>query len=192
MKFSATFTRDELVSFASGWLPLKLLLGDPHDDERFLLLSDAKAIELVPHTGLRIACRAQIRWPVLGMSVPITAKQLSVLMKPSIEQREGQPALVFRMRIEQADLSGIPARLDATITEAINRALAERAKPGWNFGSMLTRSIVMPPLLTTTDSIDLTADHGRVEVTDSAFVFELGVKAGTTRRERNGKRGESP
>jgi hypothetical protein len=182
MKLQVVFTRDELLSFASQWLPLKVLLGDAANEDRYLSLSDPQTIELVAGLGLRIACRAQIRWPVLGMSVPITARQLTVLMKPRIEQRDGQPALVFRLTIEQADLSGVPARLDATITEAVNRALAERVKPGWNFGTMLTRSIIMPVLIATTESIDLAVTHGEVAVTDEAFTFELGVRADATRR----------
>lgn len=182
MKLQAVFSRDELVAFASQWLPLKLQLGDPKKDERFLLLSDPKTIDLVPQRGLRIACRAQIRWPVLGMSVPITAKNLSVLMTPSIVQVAGQPALAFLPRIEQADLSGIPSRLDGTITEAVNRALAERVKPTWHFGASLTRSVPMPPVLSTTASIDLSADGGEVHVTEEAFTFALVVRADAPRR----------
>lgn len=185
MKLQAVFTREELVSFASQWLPLKVLLGDPAKEDRYLLLSEPKAIELVPGAGLRIACRAQIRWPVLGLSVPITARHLSVLVRPLIETMEGRLALVFRVRLEQADLSAVPARLDATIRDAINRALTERIKLAWQFGSMLSRSIPMPVLVTTTDSIELAVDQARAEVTADAFHFELHIQAGTTRRRLN-------
>jgi len=182
MKLQAVFTRDELVSFASQWLPLKVLLGDPSNEDRYLLLSEPKAIELVPGAGLRLSCRAQIRWPVLGMSVPITARHMSVLVRPLIETLEGRLALVFRVRLEQADLSAVPARLDATIRDAINRALTERIKPAWKFGSMLSRSIPMPVVITTTDTIELGVDQARADVTEDGFVFELHIQAGTTRR----------
>jgi hypothetical protein len=181
MKLQAVFSRDELVAFASQWLPLKLQLGDPKKDDRYLLLSDAKAIDLVAGRGLRIACRAQIRWPVLGMNVPITARNLSVLMTPSVIERDGQPSLVFKPYIEQADLSGVPARLDGTLTEAVNRALADRVKPSWGFGATLTRSIPMPPTLSTA-SIDLSVAGGEVQVTEEAFTFALVVRAQAPRR----------
>jgi hypothetical protein len=182
MKLQAVFSRDELVSFAAQWLPLKLLLGDPSKDDRFLMLTDPKAIELVPNAGLRIACRAQIRWPVLGMSVPITARTLSVLLTPSIASIEGHPALVFRLKIEQADLSGVPARLDSTVTDAINRALSERVKPTWKFGQSLTRGVPMPAILATTESIDLEVQSGAVEVSHEAFTFQLTLSAEAPRR----------
>lgn len=182
MKFKAEFTRDELITFASQWLPLKLLLGGASKDDRYLLLSDPLAIELVPNKGLRIACRAQIRWPVLGMTVPINARELSVILRPEISERAGEPLLSCRIEIERADLSAVPARFDRTVTEAVNRALAERVKPSWNFGRMLTRSIRMPALLATTESIELAVRYGTAVVTPDAFVFELELGAGTTRR----------
>ncbi|HEY6881138.1 MAG TPA: hypothetical protein VI299_24095 [Polyangiales bacterium] len=183
MKLQAVFSRDELIAFASQWLPLKLQLGDPKKkDDRFLLLSDPKAIELVPARGLRIACRAEIRWPVLGIHVPITARNLSVLMSPAVIEIDGQPALAFKPRIEQADLSGVPSRLDGTLTEAVNRALSERVRPTWGFGATFTRSIPMPEALSTTASIDLSVAGGEVQVSEDAFTFSLVVRAQAPRR----------
>jgi hypothetical protein len=182
MKLHAVITREELLTFAAEWLPLKLLLGDSSNEERFLQLTEPSRIEVITGKGLRISCRAQIRWPVLGWSVPVTARQLSVLLEPAIEQREGQPALVFRVQLEQADLAAVPARLDAAIRDGVNRALAQRVKPAWNFGSMLTRSIAMPAVLATTASIELEVAYGNVAVTDVGFEFELAVKAHATRR----------
>lgn len=182
MKLHAVITRDELLTFAAQWLPLKLLLGDSSNEERFLQLTEPSRIELVTGRGLRISCRAQIRWPVLGWSVPVTARQLSVLLEPDIEQKDGQPSLVFRVRLEQAELAAVPARFEATIRDGINRALAQRVKPAWNFGTMLTRSIAMPAVLATTESIDLEVAYGKVQVTDVGFEFELAVQAQATRR----------
>jgi hypothetical protein len=182
MKLQAVFSRDELVAFTHQWLPLKLSLGDPKKDDRYLLLSDPKAIDLVPQRGLRIACRAQIRWPILGLNVPITARNLSVLMSPSVIDVEGQPALAFKPHIEQADLSGVPSRLDSTLTDAVNRALADRVKPRWSFGATFTRSIPMPALLATTAAIDLSVASGEVNVSEEAFIFSLVVRAEAPRR----------
>ena len=89
---------------------------------------------------------------------------------------------MFRLTIEQADLSGVPSRFDATITEAVNRALFERVKPAWHFGHMLTRSIKMPALLATTSAIELKGHAGHVAVTEQAFTFELTLDASATRR----------
>ena len=182
MKFTAAFTREELVRFVSEWLPLKVLLGDFKKEDRYLSLSDPTAIELLPGKGLRLACRAQIRWPIMGLTVPITARELIVVLRPAITTPGGQPALSFGIQIERADLSAVPARLDTALTEALNRALAQRAKLQWEFGKMLTRSVPLPLMLTTTDSIDLLCDHGVVAVTEEGFTFELGVRAGTTPR----------
>lgn len=182
MKFSTVFSRDELIAFTGQWLPLKLQLGDPKKDDRYLLLSDPREIGLVAGKGLRIACRAQIRWPVLGLNVPITARNLCVLMSPSVVEIDGMPALAFKPRIEHADLSGVPSRLDGTLTEAVNRALADRVRPTWGFGATFTRSIPMPPMLSTTASIDLSVGGGEVHVSEEAFTFSLVVRALAPRR----------
>jgi len=183
MKLTAVFSRDELVAFAAQWLPLKLLLGDVSKEDRYLLLSDPTAIELVPGAGLRIVCRAQFRWPLFGITVPITARNVSALFSPTVGLEEGHPALVFRLKIEQSELLGVPARLNGPITEAINRALSERVRPAWPFGRMLTRSIAMPAVLATTQSIDLAVQSGAVHITDDAFTFELSVRGDATRRD---------
>lgn len=184
MKLQVVFSHDELVAFAAQWLPLKLLLGDKED--RFLQLTDPTTIELVPQAGLRIACRAEIRWPVLGLTVPISARSLSVLMSPSVGLQDGHPVLMFRPKIEQAELSGVPTRLIETIIDAINRALAERVKPSWAFGRSLTRSIAMPAMLATTQSIDLAVQSGMVHVSEEAFTFELSLRGDATRRQSGG------
>ena len=67
----------------------------------------------------------------MGLTVPITAKELSVLLRPSIATAAGQPALVFGVQIVRAGLSAVPARLDTATPEAPNRPLAELAKLGW-------------------------------------------------------------
>jgi hypothetical protein len=180
MKLQVVLTRDELVSFAGQWLPLKLLLGDKED--RFLQLTDPTTIELAEGAGLRIACRAQIRWPVLGLTVPVTARNLTVLFRPAVELQEGHPALVFRLEIEHAELSGIPARLNGTLTEGVNRALSERVKFSWPFGRTLTRSIPMPPVLATTEAIELAVQAGSVHVSEEQLTFELALRADATRR----------
>lgn len=182
MKIEAMVTREELLAFATGWLPLKLLLSGPVRDERYLLLDDPSSLELVAERGLRIVCRAQVRWPVLGLTVPVTVRELSALLTPSVEESEGQLSLVFRVRIEHAEFSGLPARFEATLADALNLALSERVKLSWHFGSMLTRSIAMPLTLATTRSLELAVRHGEVEVSANAFRFEIGLWAGTDRR----------
>ncbi len=182
MKLRAVIARAELVEFAAGWLPLKVLLGEPAKGDRFLYLADPESIELVPGAGLRLVCVAQIRWPVLGVTVPITANRLVGVFSPHIEYRQGQPVLVFHLHIEEADLSGVPARFDAAVTEAVNRALSERVRPAWSFGHTLTRSIAMPSWLASTASIDLKAHAGTVEVSEEGFSFELALEASTSRR----------
>ncbi|MET0341414.1 MAG: hypothetical protein ABW252_10445 [Polyangiales bacterium] len=190
MKFTAAFTRSELVDFASEWLPLKLLLGDVSKEDRYLALSEPRAIDLLPGKGLRLVCSAEIRWPLMGLTVPIKAHSLSVLLKPSIVVELGFPRLRFGIEIEKADLVSVPARIDAAITKAVNAALGERVKVGWDFGAMLTRSIAMPRMLATTESLDLRVVSHALAVTADALTLELGVHASASRR--SSKRASEP
>jgi hypothetical protein len=163
-------------------LPLKVSLGGEDDDDRSLVLRDPRAVTFVPGTGVSLSCTADLRWSVLGLTVPIHLREFSVLLTPLIALRSGAPALVFALAIEHADLAGVPAMVDAHLVERVNQALAERqVELGWEFAKTLTHSFALPALLANVRSFDLGVGASSVEVVPDALVLSVELLTSVTR-----------
>jgi hypothetical protein len=163
-------------------LPLKVRLGDEEDDERSLLLRDPRGLNCVSGHGVSLSCTADIRWSVLGLTVPILLRQLSVLLTPRIAARAGAPALVFEVSIEHADLAGVPAVVDAHLVERVNQALSEhQVELCWEFAKTLTHSFTLPALLANVRSFNLGVGESSVEVIPDGLVLEVALLTSVTR-----------
>lgn len=181
MRLLALVPRAEVQLLLSELLPLKVLLGDDGDD-RTLLLRDAGEVSFVPGFGVRMACKADIRWSLLGLTVPVHLRALSVLLVPRIAEREGGAALVFQVSIEHADLAGVPAVVDAHLVERVNQALAERqVELAWNFTRTLSHTFELPALLESVRAFSLGVAGSGVEVHADELQLEVELRAGFTR-----------
>ncbi len=181
MRLLALVPRAEVQALLSELLPLMVLLGEDSDD-RTLLLRDASDVRFLEGQGLRVACKADVRWSVLGISVPVHLRALSVLLTPRILEREGGAALVFQLAIESADLAGVPAMVDAHLVERVNQALNERqVELAWNFTRTLTHAFALPAMLASVRSFNLGVAGSAVEVRSDALQLEVELRAGVTR-----------
>jgi hypothetical protein len=182
MRLHAVLPLAEVQSLLSELLPLRVLLGEGGDDERSLVLRDAREVEFVAGQGLRVACKADVRWSLLGVSVPVHLRSLSVLLSPRISERDGGAALVFQLAIEYADLAGVPALIDAHLVERVNQALNERqVELAWNFTRTLTHAFALPAMLESVRSFNLGVAASAVEVHPDALHLEVDLRAGFTR-----------
>jgi hypothetical protein len=182
MHLQALVPQTEIEALVADLLPLKVLLGD-EDDDRTLSLLEPSAPEFLPGQGLRLGCRAEVRWSVLGVAVPITLRALSVVLSPRIAEREGGPALVFGLSIERADTAGLPARVDAKLVEKVNQALSARqVELAWGFGKTLSHTFALPAMLASLKSLNLTVGESSVEVLPHALRLSLELRAGVTRK----------
>jgi hypothetical protein len=181
MRLHARVPRAEVQALLSELLPLKVLLGDDEDD-RTLVLRDAGAVSFSAGQGVRMACKADIRWSLLGFAVPVHLRSLSLLLAPRIAEREGGAALVFQVSIEHADLAGVPAVVDAHWVERVNQALNERqVELAWNFTRTLTHSFELPALLESVRSFNLGVAGSTVQVHPDALQLEVDLRAGFSR-----------
>lgn len=175
MWIEAIISQDDFASLAGELFPLSIHLGAA-DSEHYLLLSTATALSLVEGRGLRFTCNAQIRWPVLGMDVPINVQGLTVLVEPSVE--EGSESLQLDVQLEHANVSWLPALVDAKIVEAVNDALRKRrAELSWNFAQALSHEFPLPELLQPLRALDLKAGWGKIRVTAEAMVLVISFRA---------------
>jgi hypothetical protein len=182
MRLQAVLPRSDVDALLNQLLPLKVSLGGQDDDDRFLLLRDPRGLTFVPGSGVSLSCTADLRWSVLGLTVPILLRQLSVLLTPQIATRSGGPALVFALAIEHADLAGVPAVVDAHLVERVNQALLERqVELGWEFAKTLTHAFALPALLANVRSFNLGVGQSSVDVVTDALVLSVELLTSVTR-----------
>lgn len=175
MWIEAIISQDDFTSLAAELFPLTIHLG-ASDSEHYLLLSAATAVSLVEGRGLRFTCNAQIRWPVLGMDVPINVHGLTVLVEPSVA--EGSDSLQLGVELERANVSWLPALVDEKIVEAVNEALDKRrADLSWNFAKTLSHEFPLPELVQPLRALGLKAGWGKVRVTAEAMVLVISFRA---------------
>ena len=180
MWIEAILAREDFVRIVDQLLPLKIALGDNGDH---LSLHDPGEVSLVPDRGVRIRCKASVRYTVVGIAVPIVLHTVTVLLKPDIEKRAGgRDALVFSFVIEDADLAGIPAFVDTKIREKVNAVMkTKRVAFAWEFGDMLTQTVKLPPSLRPLESMSLEVAWGKCKVTDEAFVMAISFHSSVAR-----------
>jgi len=178
-------TRDDLARLLARALPLTIALGAP-DSEHSLTLSDLGDVTLVADSGVRLVCRARVRWPLLGLDVPVESSALTVVLIPTVQEgtlAEPGDRLVFRASIEHAELGVLPAILADRVTAAINvRLAAKEAELSWNFSRELTSLIPLPEMLEPLESLAVRPAWGKIRITSDAVVYAASFHTTLVRR----------
>lgn len=174
MWIEARLLPTDLDRIVAQLIPVTIPVGDGH-----LRLFDPESCTLVPDVGLRIACAAQLHWPVLGMDVPVTARSLAVVIRPTLVHRGEHDVLVFKASIDSADLEGILKLFDNPLTHMANKELLrQEVELAWDFSKTLTHSFDLPPTLEPLDSIGLWVREGRLHI--GADALSLSVRLVST------------
>jgi len=177
MWIEAILSQEDLSSFFAQLLPLDLRLGDDEADPE-LRLSDLSRVELVENRGVRVECKAHLRWPILGIDVPIEVKSIALMLTPSVVKRSGRDALACRLQLAELDIAWLPAAVDATIEERVNRELKEKQRHlAWNFSETLSHVFELPSAVRPIDALELEAAWGKVRVTNEALVMAISFHA---------------
>jgi hypothetical protein len=175
MWLEAIVSLEDFQALSAELLPVRVQLGSA-DSEHYLFLSAASEVSLVEGRGLRVVCNAQIRWPVLGMDVPINVESLTVMLEPSVPNESGQ--LFVGVQLEHADVAWVPSMLDKKIVAAINEALKQKnAELAWRFEAALSHEFALPEMLQPVRALGLKAGWGKVRVTGEAMVLAISFHA---------------
>jgi hypothetical protein len=143
MWLQALFTADDLFRALDRVTPARVSL-DKNEPDRYIWVSRPERLRLVPG-AIVLDARAQIHWDVLGINVPLTLRRVSISLSPVVHEVGGQQVLSFRVKVEEADLSGVPAFLEQTLVERVNDALrASDAKMAWRFLETLDFKFKLP------------------------------------------------
>lgn len=178
MWLEAVLTEDDVRTVATQFSPLEVRLGP---DGR-LSLSRPLSVLLVPGRGVEVVCNAQLKWPVLGMQVPVAMQKLTVLVHPTVEPRADGHALVLRLAIERAGVSQV-GLVDERVTVLLNDELARHhVELTWNFTRTLTHTFSLPPSLLSAETVGLEVRSGSTRVTRQTLA--LAVQMGTSVRRR--------
>lgn len=183
MWLEAIITHGDLVEVLRQLLPLKIYLsteGDEVDKDRWLLLKEAKHVELVPDQGLRVTCAAEFRWTLAGVGPTIQIDSLGVFVKPSVVEKHKGGTLEFQIEVEETDFHSLPDLIDHTIAKAVNAALSTKKIP-WNFSETLNRTVPLGKMLDPVEALKIDAPWGEVRVRAEALVFVISVKLGFVR-----------
>jgi hypothetical protein len=170
MRVEAIVTKAELATLIPALAPAQVRFADGGE----LLITDPTEIALVPNAGLRFVCAAKLKWPVLGITLPLTVRSAQILVRPHIETGGAPGLLAFTVVIEHADFAILPDAVDAHIVAKVNLALeSKRDAMTWSFGRTLGHVFVLPAALEQLRGIGLRVDGGEVRVTAEALT--LGV-----------------
>jgi hypothetical protein len=181
--------KDDLERILRHAVPLTIYPEGADDTAHSLEITELMEVALVADVGLRIVCKARLRWPVLGITVPLALKSLTLLLLPTIRhdaattETKEHDVLGFRFSIERADFTALPAMIDVRVTEIINAKLAEKeSELSWDFTTGLTTMAPLPALLEPLASFAIRPAWGKVRITDAAIVYAVSFHSAVIRR----------
>ncbi len=175
MKLGLVVTRDELAALAAELVPVRIVIREhPRGTVSF---GRALQVELVPDLGIRIRGDARIAWHVAGLAVQVTVRAWQILLRPTIANRAGLPALAFDPVLEHLDLERVPGFLDERIVEGVNDALAaQRQKLAWRFADKLGAVRPLPAKISPRGTFRFVASSAAVAVTREELRFDVDLQ----------------
>jgi hypothetical protein len=173
MRLEAQLTSADLQHALFQLTPLTLSL-DPDSPHRHLALKTPTDVVLVAGQGLRVVTEVQLQWDLIGVRVPVTLRRVSILLSPRIIEIDSRPVLAFGLRIEEADLSAIPAFLRDVLVARVNDALAKpEARIAWHFMDTLDFSFNLPREVQPSFAMRVFARSGHVQVDADAVRLSI-------------------
>jgi hypothetical protein len=183
MRIEAILSRQDIADLLQAFVPLQLELGEPSTGERTVIVDALGEVILVPDIGVRVTCAGRMRWPVLGIHLPVHVRLLTLMLAPRVEAREGSDNLVWRLTLEDADIAWLPAKMDREIIEKVNRELSQHhTELAWNFTDTLTHEFLMPAALQSAKGLGLRVTGGSVGITEAAVSLAVAFSAAVTPR----------
>ncbi len=195
MWLQAILTRDDLAAALERATPVRVDL----QGKGWLEIDRPTEVDLVPERGLRAVTSARLSLEVLGVTVPVTIKSATVMLRPEIARRERDgrthEALRFALDVEQVDIAALPGVLDRGVAAVVNRML-HNEHVVWDYLQTLDFTIPLPQLEPAT-SLELFAQWGEVRIGAEGFALALSfgvdfTHAGQEPEARDTDPGEAP
>jgi hypothetical protein len=173
MRLEVTFSTADLQNALFQLTPLTVSL-DPGSEHRTLSIKPPSEVALIGGLGLRVVTEVQLQWDVIGVRVPVTLRRVAIVLSPCIVSLDGREALVFSLRLEDADLSAIPSFLRDVLVARVNDALARpEARIAWRFLDTLDFRFDLPEIVQPRINARLYARSGEVAVRDDVLCLSV-------------------
>ena len=185
MWVEAILSKDDVTAVITDLCPLTIHLGQDPTEGQYIRLSAPRDISIVEDRGLRFTCHAEIRWPVLGIEVPLGVESLTITLSPAVAPDVGEHVLHFRPQLENIDLSWIPGMFDRRIADKINQELENKhVELSWRFAETLSHRFGLPSLLLPISALDVEVAWGKVRVTSEAMVMAVSFHTRVVRHQQ--------
>jgi hypothetical protein len=183
MWLQAAFSREDVVLLAEQLFPIHLAVEDGDKDGRHVYLARPRILEMVVDKGLRVQMRARVRWPVLGIDVPIDVPNVTALFTVQMAQLDGEAVFSLVPEIEALDVTHIPDFVAHGLMGSINAAIAkDHAALTWRFTRTLDFRIPIPEADARARRLHLAAKWGDVRVTADGVTVVATLTAEVTPR----------
>jgi hypothetical protein len=184
MWIQATLSKADLAGVTEKLCPLRIRIGE----DGFVVLSEPRDLELAADVGLRMTVTLEIHWPVLGIQLPVSVRSATLHVRPEIGKTPKGEALTFKLRLDDVDVSILPAFVDRKIVDMVNAELeAKHIQLSWGFTETLSHLFELPDALLSAGALDLHATAGRVKIAGEAVAFAVLFEARVESRPAGGK-----
>jgi hypothetical protein len=171
MWMQAALSLKDLTVFAQKLFPVHLALEGGNAHGRHVYLGQPRTFELVADQGLRVEMRARVRWPLLGIEVPIDVPSVTAMLRVKVLQRDGEDVFAFAPEIEELDISMLPGFVDRGLKNAVNKAIAgDLDHLTWRFTHTLDFVVDVPEAVPAR-RLHLAAKWGDVVVTAEGLLL---------------------
>lgn len=191
MLLTADVPKAELVALVESLTPFRLALDQTR--ARSLTVGRPK-VTFVPGRGVRLTGNARVSWEVAGLTVPVNLQGWQILLVPKVVTRpstEGSSVQVLALEpvIEELGLRRVPAFVDDKIAETLRDWIGRKERRlAWSFARTLSRRLSLPARITPSETFEIRATGGEVEVTAEALRFSVRFTAHIERGGRPVKR----
>jgi hypothetical protein len=178
MRLEAILSAKDVAELVGQFVPLELELGEPGKGDRFVAIDGLSDVKLVPGAGVRVTCTAHLRWPLLGLHLPVRIQSLEILLRPSVGMRGGGQSLIFALTVEHIDIAWSPALVDESLAERVNRELAEHhVELAWNFTKTLSHVFQLPKTMLTAATLGVEVVEGQIHVSQESLRMAVLLRA---------------
>lgn len=173
MQLRAVVRRDDVIGLLEEITPLRVELS--RRPQRAISIGRPTTLDFVPEVGIRVCLDARISWDVVGVTVPMTARMIRVLLTPKLSLREGHHFLSLEPTLEDFDLESLPFFADRRVRSAVNAAFErQRVRLTWDIEELLR--FPLPEKVTPPMRVDLGITYATLAVDAESLILDVSFR----------------
>lgn len=173
MQLRAVVRRDDVIGLLEEITPLRVELS--RRPQRAISVGRPTTLDFIPEVGIRVRLDARISWDVVGVSVPVTARTIQVLLTPKLSMREGHHVLSLEPTLEDFELESLPFFVDRRVRTALDAAVErQRVRLTWDLEELLR--FPLPEKITPPMRVDLGITDATLAVDAESLVLDVSFR----------------